>query len=184
MSLKEDGRVCILEGERLKLRTLQLSDSSEKYLSWLNDQEVQKFTRRRGRTSSMEDVADFIDYTLKSADFHFAIFLKDTCLHIGNVSLNSVDELNKSAEISIMIGDKTTWGKGYGSEAINLLTDFAFKDLKLHRVWAESCNPGFIALMRKLKWRQEGVRQDAVRVEDKYLDYIDWAILENEWLKK
>ena len=78
-----------------------------------------------------------------------------------------------------MIGDKTTWGKGYGSEAINLLTDFAFKDLKLHRVWAESCNPGFIALMRKLNCRQEGVRQDEVRVEYKYLDYIDWSILEN-----
>lgn len=184
MALKENDRIYTLESERLLLRTLQPADSSERYLGWLNDPEVQKYTRRRGRTSSRQDVIDFIDYTLKSADFHFAIFLKDMGLHIGNASLNSVDEINKNAEVSIMIGDKAVWGNGYGSEAINILTGFAFKDLKLHRVWAESCNPGFIALMRKLKWRQEGVRRDAVCVGDKYLDYIDWAVLENEWLKK
>lgn len=184
MALKENDRIYILEGARLRLRTLQPADSSERYLGWLNDPEVQKYTRRHGRTSNKQDIIDFIYYTLKSVDFHFAIFLKDVNLHIGNVSLNSVDELNRSAEVSIMIGDKTAWGKGYGSEAINLLTDFAFKQLNLHRVWSESCNPGFIALMNKLKWSLEGVRREAVCVAGKYLDYIDWAILENEWLKK
>ena len=118
------------------------------------------------------------------SDFHFAVFLKDTDEHIGNASLNCIDELNKSAEVSIMIGDKTIWGKGYGSEIIQLLTDFAFEKLKLHRVWAESCNPGFIALMNKLKWQREGVRREAVFVENQYLDYIDWAILKIEWSNK
>ncbi|MDO8499646.1 MAG: GNAT family protein [bacterium] len=181
MSLKVMDKIYTLEGDRLRLRTLQPSDRSERYLAWLNDAEVQKYTRRSGVISTMSDIDSFIAYSLACSDFHFAIFLKDSDSYIGNVSLNSVNERHKNAEVSIMLGDRSCWGRGYAAEAINLVVDFAFKDLTLHRVWAESCNPAFIALMKKLNWREEGIRRDAVFLNNKYLDYIDWSVLESEW---
>lgn len=181
MQIKEKNKIYTIDTERLHMRILQPTDHSERYLGWLNDPEVQKYTRRHGRTSTMQDVDDFIKYTLDSLDFHFAIFVRKDNVHIGNISLNSVDVHNHSAELSIMLGDRAEWGKGYAREAIAALADFAFTQIGLHRVWAESCNPSFISLMKKMGWPEEGVRREAIRMEDQYLDYIDWGVLRSEW---
>lgn len=182
MSLKIKNRIYQLESDRLLLRSLQLSDKSERYLNWLNDPEVQKYSRRRGQISTMENIEEFIKSSLEGNDFHFAIFTKNNNSHIGNISLNSVDELNNHAELSIMIGDKNVWGRGYAKEAISVLLKFAFEKLNLNRVWAESCNPAFIALMNKLFWFKEGVRREAICIDGVYLDYVNWSVLKKEWL--
>ncbi len=99
----------IAEGLRLFLRRLNSSDNLQHYLDWLNDSEIQKFTRRRGRKTSGEDLADFLKRAESGTDYHLAICLKDSKKHIGNISLNSIDPLNQSAEVSIMLGDFNDW---------------------------------------------------------------------------
>lgn len=180
MQSKESNKIYTITTDRLYLRTLQPTDRSEQYLGWLNDPEVQQYTRRRGRTSTMVDIDNFIANTLESGDWHFAVFTHEN-KHIGNISLNSVDVRNCSAELSIMLGDREEWGKGYATEAILGLTNFAFREIGLHRVWTESCNPAFIKLMKKMNWPQEGIRREAVKLDEGYVDYIDWAVLQTEW---
>lgn len=168
---------------RLVLRSLQPSDRSEKYLSWLNDAEVQQYSRRHGRTFTMTDIDAFLAEAQNSPDYFLAVIVKDTGAHIGNLSLNAVDVKNSSAEISIMMGDRDYWGKGLATEAVELATQVGFSQLKLHRLWAESPNPAFNAIMKKLGWIKEGVRREAFLLDGTYCDHVCWSLLVHEWKK-
>lgn len=168
------------ESPRLKLYRLSSDCYSDRYLSWLNDREVQRYTRRRNRTTSQQDLRDFLTSVEGSKDMHLAIVMKDGEKHIGNLSLNNLDEINKSAEISIMIGDKDEWGKGYAREAIQLVTEVAFDRLHLHRLWAESPNPAFNAMIKEMGWTQEGVRRESMLIEGQCTDVLCWSLLESE----
>ena len=181
MALRDKNKKYRIDGERLYLRIIMQSDKSEKYLSWLNDDEVQRFTRRRGKKFVMRDVEEFLASAVSSDDFHFGIFLNAADRHIGNISLNLIDEKNMSAEISIMIGDRSVWGSGYAKDAIRLLTSFAFEELRLHRLWAESPNEAFNRLMRTLGWTKEGMRREAFQVDGTYTDLTCWSLLTNEY---
>ncbi|MFA6253154.1 MAG: GNAT family protein [Patescibacteria group bacterium] len=174
----------LIKGQNLALRKLLLTDVNKVYLSWLNDKSIQKYTRRRGQKMTMLGLKKFVKSIEKSKDWHFAIIIKDSKKHIGNVFLNLVDDLNKSADLSIMIGDKNEWGKGYAGEVIKLATQFAFKELKLHRLSAGSPNPAFNTVVKKLGWTLEGKRRDAFFFERKFIDISCWSILKNEWKNK
>ncbi|MDO8584840.1 MAG: GNAT family protein [bacterium] len=170
----------LIASERLGLRELSPAEATLRYVHWLNDAKVQLYTRRRGKKFSLKDVRDFIASTRQSPDRHFAVFIKDGEKHIGNIFIIAIDKENKSAELSIMIGDRSVWGKGYATEAIILATKLAFKVLKLHRLWAESAHPVFNAIMRKLNWVFEGRRRDAFRMPRGYRDVDCWSVLEAE----
>lgn len=60
--------------------------------------------------------------------------LGDTA-QLGGVGLRTIDRINGSAEVSIFIGDPGAWGQGLGTDAMNVLLDFAFGELRLQRVW-------------------------------------------------
>jgi len=171
-------------GSRLYLRKLSVCDAQDHYLEWLNDTDVQKFTRRRGRQSTFEDLKNFLRNAEAGNDYHLAVCILGSDKHIGNISLNSIDQLNRSAEVSIMMGDKTEWGKGYGAEAVQILTDFAFSQLKFNRLWAESPNPAFNALIQKCGWKKEGLRRKAFFTNNEFVDSECWSLLYDETLTK
>ena len=172
---------CTTPESRLILRSLVPSDRSEKYLSWLNDGEVQHYSRRRGRIFTMADIDTFLTEAQNSSDYFLAVIVKDTGVHIGNLSLNNLDTKNSSAEISIMMGNRDYWGKGLATEAVELAIQVGFSQLGLHRLWAESPNPAFNAIMEKVGWVKEGVRREAFLLDGTYCDHICWSILAQEW---
>ncbi len=173
----------LLTGKNLGLRKLVPGDASTTYLEWLNDSVVGRYTRRRGKTTTWTEMEEFLASVQNSKDWHFAIILLAGRKHIGNLSINSVDELNKNAELSIMIGDRSEQGKGFAKEAMILATKFAFEELGLHRFWAGSPNPAFNAAIAKLGWTKEGVRREAFYLEGKFVDLVNWSILKSEWEK-
>ncbi len=177
----KDKKEYLIFGERLGIRRLRPTDATPIYLGWLNDFQVQAYTRRRGRNVSSKEMKDFLVAAQRSLDWHLALVVRDGRKHIGNLSLNSIDAKNKSAELSIMIGDRSVWGQGYATEAIELAADFAFRALKLHRLWAESPNSAFNAVMEKIGWIHEGKRRQAFLAGKKFLDFECWSLLHDEW---
>ncbi|MBF0475316.1 MAG: GNAT family N-acetyltransferase [Deltaproteobacteria bacterium] len=53
---------------------------------------------------------------------------------MGNISLNWIDWNNYGADVGILIGDKTCWRQGLGTESIGLIKEAAFGSLGLHRL--------------------------------------------------
>ena len=70
----------------------------------------------------------------------FAIVTKEKGSHIGNISLQNIDYVDRSAELAIIIGDKRYWGKGIGLEAWKLMMNYGFLVLNLHRLYCGCAN--------------------------------------------
>ncbi|MCW9003088.1 MAG: GNAT family N-acetyltransferase [Rhodospirillales bacterium] len=173
----------VLKGKNVGLRPLAMADATDDYLSWLSDPEVLNYSGRRGSTSTREQMESYIAGIAERGDVVMAVCEIATSRHIGNVTLNTIQPKHGSAELSIMIGARDVWGKGYGKEAIALLTRHGFEALGLHRIWAESPNPAFNAAVKALGWAHEGTKREAFRMDGDYVDFECWSILADEFAK-
>ena len=115
--------------------------------------------------------------------FHFAICLAGDDAFVGLSSLWHMDHINGSAEISMYIGDKELWGKGYGTEALNAVVDFGFGELPLERIWLAvySHNPRAQKTYVKAGFVTEGVMRHARRHRGGFSDSILMSQLRDEW---
>ena len=157
-----------------------ISQISEKYLQWLNDEETNRFSSRRFYKSTKEDAIKFIN-SIKPDEYMYAIYSKDKT-HIGNIHLGPIDKYNLNCEIRILIGDKAFWNSGVATEAIYSAEKFLFLEKNIHRIGADSFNPAFEkVVVSKLGWRQEGVMKDRMLVGNQWFDYKIFGILKNEF---
>jgi ribosomal-protein-alanine N-acetyltransferase len=148
--------------EQIVLRTLQTSDATPVYLGWLSDPAINAYLEVRFSPSmEISDLAEFIDDANRSLHtLMLGIFLQEGGRHIGNIKLGPIDWNHKVGDIGFLLGDKDQWGKGYASKAINLVTDYAFKELGLAKLTA-GCyaeNEGSRRALLKANFVEEGRR--------------------------
>src|SRR5690349_15688264 len=110
--------------------------------AWVNDPEIMRLLNRADYVSEEEHEEWFKRIKGKIDSAYFAIETDDH-KHVGNIWLWEIDQRQRRAEVRIVIGDKSQFGKGLGTEAIRLISDYAFSQLKLHKVYAYvlSINP-------------------------------------------
>jgi RimJ/RimL family protein N-acetyltransferase len=82
-----------------------------------------------------------------------------------------------------VIGEREYWGKGYGTDAMNLLTRYAFMELNLHRVslGVHSYNTRALRCYEKAGFRTEGAIRGETFREGRRSDDIYMGILRREW---
>jgi len=171
--MRKKDKCSYIEGENLYLRKIKLSDVNGKYLGWMNDGEVNQYLESRFEKWSINKLRDYIGSINKNPDYVFlGIFIKDTDRHIGNIKLGPINKYHKFADIGIIIGDKDCWGKGFASEAIRLITDYAVHTLKLHKLTAGAYvnNVGSVKAFKKAGFRVEGIRAKHYLYKGEYID--------------
>jgi ribosomal-protein-serine acetyltransferase len=101
---------------------------------------------------------------------------------VGVAHLVEVDLVNRNAMIGYWIG-QTYQGKGYTTEAVRSLINFAFYELQLHRLEIKCAvdNIGSNAIARKLGFTYEGVIRDGEWLYDKFVDQNFYGLLTTEW---
>jgi RimJ/RimL family protein N-acetyltransferase len=172
-----------IAGKKVFLRPVRPEDATARYLGWLNDREVNRQTESRYEKTTLDDLRKYVGLAIRSpSNFFFAIVEKSSGKHIGNIKIDSAvtgmwDHL--LGEVGLMIGDKSCWGKGYASEAIRLLKNFAFRNLKLHKLTAQcySTNAGSARAFLKAGFKREGVRRSHVRYGGKYVDLALFGVI-------
>lgn len=122
-----------LETERLLLKRLTTDHLSDNYVSWLNDHEVNKYLETRGNYS-IEKLKSFLIDQEKKDIFFWAIHLKDSHKHIGNIKIDPINLVDNSGEYGILMGSKENWGKGYAKEASQGIVEFCFKVISLKKI--------------------------------------------------
>ena len=102
---------------------------------------------------------------------------------LGLVTLASIDWVNRSCSLHIMIGNKENQGKGFGSFAVDAILHHAFFDLNLHRVELNVLRSNERArhLYEKMGFVAEGCRRLAVVKNGGYEDMIIMGLLREEW---
>lgn len=105
---------------------------------------------------------------------------------IGTIQLTNIHAVNKTAEYSIMIGNKNYWGKGAGYTATIQILDHGFNDLNLNRIYLTvlSENNRAINLYVKAGFVREGTEREAIFKNGAYHDLLLMSILKKDFIKK
>lgn len=140
-----------LTTERLLLKPLTISHLSDNYVSWMNDHNVNKYLETRGNYT-IEKLKLFLVDQEKKDIYFWAIHLKDTFEHIGNIKIDPINLDDNSGEYGILMGSKKHWGQGYAKEASQVVIDFCFKTLCLSEITLGVIenNIGAVLLYKKL----------------------------------
>ncbi|MDP2586435.1 MAG: GNAT family N-acetyltransferase [Candidatus Komeilibacteria bacterium] len=166
--------------DRLYLRLLTLADASAEYAGWLKDPEVNKFLETRD--SSIEDLQNFIQKQINDQNsLFYGIFDKSNDKHIGNLKLEPIDWPNKKAVFGILLGDKNYWGKGIGTEATQLIVDYAFGDMGLEQIQLGviDSNHRAIRVYEKVGFKVTEIKKQSVHHDDAVYDEVIMRVLKN-----
>ncbi|SMF89799.1 Protein N-acetyltransferase, RimJ/RimL family [Paenibacillus uliginis N3/975] len=175
----------LFESARIKFRKMTTNDV-QMYNQWRNDLEVMTTTSPSLDLFTEEDTHEFVSHVILGSDTSksYIILDKQSDRPIGIISLIQLDYKNRNAECIIDIGEKDYWGKGYGTEALRLLLDYAFLELNLHRVSLRvfSFNQKAIHLYEKIGFKHEGASRQAIFRDGAWGDIVQMGILQHEYL--
>lgn len=164
-----------LQGTRLHLREMRLSDVGTHYYRWMNDPAVTRFLESRYFPNGMDELRRFVErYQADPNTIFLAIVLNEGDRHIGNIKLGPIEWIHRRAEVGFLLGEKDCWGRGFASEAIALVADYAFGRLNLHKLTAGcyAANLGSVRAMEKAGFIREGLRKQSCFYEGAYDDLI------------
>lgn len=182
---KMAGEIGMLANEYLYLRKMTVDDIPI-YHKWRNDMEVMAYTSLNLDRYTYEETKAFVETDILDASHSKCYIIEEKRQQrpIGIISLVNMDSKNRNAELIIDIGEKSEWGKGIGTTAIQLILDYAFRELNHHRLSLKvfSLNSRAQHVYEKLGFIEEGrVRQCLFR-EGKWFDMIHMGLLHEEYM--
>lgn len=176
-----------LEDDVIGLRSLTTEDAEVEggYRDWFNNPEVCKHNSHHRFPMSLSNVIAYIDTcNCNHTSIVLAVDLKEGKKHIGNISLQQIDLINRQAEIAFIFGYKNCWGKGYATKAATLLINHGFSELGLNRIYfgTSEMNIMMQKLGGKLGFRKCGTKRKAFFKNNEFYDIYEYDLLREEWI--
>jgi RimJ/RimL family protein N-acetyltransferase len=161
------------------------------FARWLNDPEVTRFLNWYLPINADGEEKWFNNLSGNQGAVHFTIAAKvsrvpdgrgQTSIPIGNCTIR-IDWKNRVGNIGIMIGEKEHWGKGLGTEALQLLVDYGFGTMDMHRLELETFdfNERAYKSYTKVGFQEEGRRRQAHYIDGKRNDVVFMGLLQDDW---
>jgi RimJ/RimL family protein N-acetyltransferase len=174
----------VLKGKLVRLRALEPSDVENAY-KWVNDREVTHYLMVRYPWSRVQEEKYLNENSARENNFEDVRLAIETLdgKHIGMTGLHRARPEDRSAELGILIGDKSFWSSGYGTDTVQTLLRFAFDQMNLHKValGVFEYNERGQACYRKCGFVEEGRFREEYFQDGRYWDVIRMSILRSEW---
>lgn len=181
----EKKRALKMRGKKVGLAVMEKADLP-KFKKWLNDPKLSLFMREFDSMLADENVLEWYEQSIHDEhQIDFSIVDMEDGELVGACTLIGIDRRNSTAELRIFIGRQKFWNKGYGSEAMVLLLDYAFNVLNLHSVYLKvnSINKNAIRVYEKLGFSMAGKRRQARAYLRRYYDLYFMDMLATEFDK-
>ncbi|NPU86156.1 MAG: GNAT family N-acetyltransferase [Syntrophaceae bacterium] len=150
----------ILETGRLRIVPFGEAYLTSRYVGWLNDPEVVRFSEQRHHKHSLASCREYWQSFSGTPHYFWAIVVSAGVRgHIGNMNAY-VDEKNLVADVGILIGEKKAWSKGYGLEAWSAVCCYLLGPAGMRKVTAGTLalNAAMLRLMKKSGMVEDGRR--------------------------
>lgn len=173
-------------GNKIDLDFLSLKDS-DFFTKWFDDPEIMRYFGQKYYKMPKVEVEKYIKSINNQTveEVAWGIYEKNNSL-IGGVGAQ-YDLINRCAEIWILIGEKSKWGKGYAKESLFLVIDNLFNEYNLHRleIITTKTFTQAIGLYKSLGFVEEGLRResDYNYIVNSYEDEIIMGLLKPDWQK-
>jgi len=148
--------------KKLELKKISKYDL-EIIVKWRNDPKIMKYNRQFFLLNMKHQLRWFNDLSKKDSEQRMFVF-KYNGNTIGVGGLIHLDKKNRSAEVSIILGETKLQHRGLGTRALQLLVNYAFQKLKLHRIEAEifEYNKISVKLFERLNFKREAILKDSL----------------------
>lgn len=158
-------------------------DDAEIFAKWMNDFDVTDYIGRSSNLLTLPEEEAWIRSVVEGKNYLFSIVKNEDDKLIGNIELQSICHTDRRATLGILIGEADERNKGYGTEAINLLLDFAFNYLNINSVNLTllAVNDRAKRCYEKVGFKEFGRQRESRFVNGKFYDTIHMDILKSEF---
>lgn len=174
----------VFSGEEVNLRPVKKSDL-ERLVIWSNDSEVDCFMDG-AVPRSLDESHIWLEQIKKDRHVRrYAIETRNGVL-IGEIALDQIAWRSGDAELTVRIGEKDYWGKGYGSDAVLTVLDIAFNKLGLNRIYLRvySFNKRAIRCYEKCGFKKEGILRRQSRDASNWKEIVLMRKLSHEHVSR
>ena len=151
---------------------------------WYSDPEIARLARYQEAPMRPEEIERFFAArVVGDGALAMAIHERTTDRLVGTCAFSQLDGDNGSALYHITIGEKDAWGRGFGTEATQLMLDHAFGALGLHRIalFVFEFNERAIATYRRCGFVVEGRARESIFRDGRWWDELAMSVLERDW---
>lgn len=179
----------IYKGDLVRLSAVDPEELGKSYAVWNRDSEFKRLLDTSARLHSAKSTVDFFKKMMDEAkpnEYYFTIRALEDNRLLGDISIDVVNNwMGRSAFVGISIGDRSDWGKGYGTDAMKVALRFAFTEVNLNRVTLTvfEYNPRAIRSYEKAGFRHEGRVRGALLKDGKRWDMLFMGILCEDWME-
>jgi RimJ/RimL family protein N-acetyltransferase len=170
-------------GNLIRLTALDIDHDPEAIARWNQDSEYQQL-QSSGPADlwTPKQIKEWFEKEHGNM-FLFSIHTLENDRLIGTIDLDGINWVTRDAWVGIGIGEPEYWGKGYGTEAMNLILRFAFESLNLRRVTLDVFEYNQRAYQSYIKcgFKEEGRLRQWMQRGGERFDLIFMGILREEW---
>lgn len=191
-SKKKDEQTVRIQGEKCYLRTFSEGDARElasllsrnKYF-WSTYEPLHRdafYTEQE----QYKKILEGLQMMALKREYSFGIYSNETDILIGHISLYAIKKLPYSSAFVGYAMDEQFTKRGIATEAVKLVTKFAFNYLNLHRIEAyiSPKNIGSIRVVEKIGFQKEGLLRELLFINGYWVDHYLYAILNQDFAKR
>lgn len=167
-----------VNGSSLRLRGLQEGDAGD-LARYANNRKIWKQVRDQFPIPyTLDDARNYIRFAASRADMHiFGMEVNGAVVGVISIEVKA-DIYRKNGELGFWLGEPF-WNKGITTEAIGMITELGFKNLRLNRLYAEvfENNPASAHALEKNGFNLEARLAQAAYKDGRFLDVHIWTHL-------
>lgn len=178
----------LFTGTLVRLAAVDPDETSKSTVQWGRDSEYRRLMDSDPpRLFSVKASREWMKKQLEEEPdtYWFAIRTLEDDRLLGEIDLAVTSWGSRDAFVGIGIGEREFWGKGYGTDAMNLTLRYAFTELNLRRVSLDvfEFNERAVRSYEKVGFHMEGRQRQAIIREGRRWDMLFMGILREEWIK-
>lgn len=144
---------------------------TSEYISWLNDEEVVQYSNQRFFQHDTNSATRYLLSFTNTQNLFLAVIDNSSNKMIGTMTAY-IDTHHNTADLGILIGEKSTWGHGFGFYSWSLAIEWLLEVQKIRKVTAgtNSKNTGMLKIFYKSNMKQEATREAQELIDGKATD--------------
>ncbi len=174
----------LFETARLRAEPFGEVHLAERYVDWLADPDVVRWSEQRHRNHTLASCREYMDSFRGTPHIFAALVAKDPALgHVGNMNVY-FDERHQTADIGILLGERTIWGRGYGTEAWRGMMRWVFRNRPVRKITGGCIadNRSMVGIMRSCGMVDDGCRTRQYLYEGREVDLVYAAAFRDTWM--
>lgn len=169
----------LIYGEKIVLRAVEAEDNAM-LLSLINDPDTEMMLGGSSWPVSEAEQLKWFENQEKSKDvLRCIIALREESKAIGTIILSDIDQKNATGHLHIKMSKDGGRGKGYGTDAVNTLVQYAFEELRLNCIYANilAYNDASIRLFERCHFKKDGILRQRIFKKGVFVDLLSYSRL-------